>query len=165
MDRKEAIVMSSKQSISQEAQDVIARLQAPGMVDPYPLYAWLRENAPVVHSEWHDAYLVSRYADCARVFRSPHEFSSVEHDTLMELMPQSVEHQEYRALFSSLLGGKPLPYTPIRQLITALLTPDVVRYIRDGMRRIRDAVLAVMAVRWTCTTPCRCRSAGGRCRR
>jgi cytochrome P450 len=137
--------MSSKQSIAREAQDVIARLHEPGMADPYPLYTWLRENAPVVYSEWHDAYLLSRYTDCARAFRAPQQFTSDEYDTLMELMPQSVEPQAYRGLFSSLLDGKPLPYTPIRRLIGALLTPDVVRYIRDGMRRISDDVMDVVA--------------------
>ena len=129
------------QSITREAQRVIAQLHAPGTVDPYPLYTWLRDNAPVVYSERHGAYLVSRYIDCARVFRAPHEFRSVEHGTLMELMPQSAEHQPYRTLFASLIDGRPLPYTPIRRLVAALLTPDVVRYIRNGMRDIRDDVL------------------------
>lgn len=137
--------MPLKQSITREAQDVVAQLHAPGLADPYPLYAWLRENAPVVYSEWHEAYLVSRFADCERVFRAPDQFRSSEYDTLMEFMPQAVEHQEYRSLFASLLDGKPLPYTPIRQLIAALLTPDVVRYIRDGMRTIRDSVLESVA--------------------
>jgi cytochrome P450 family 114 len=137
--------MAIKYSIAREAQEVIARLQAPGLADPYPLYAWLREHAPIVYSDWHQAYLLSRYSDCARVFRTPHQFTSVEYDTLMELMPQSVVHQEYRALFSSLIGGNPLPYTPIRRLLGALLTPDVVRYIRDGMRRISQDVVDIVA--------------------
>jgi cytochrome P450 family 114 len=137
--------MPIDQSITREAQDVIAELQRPGVADPYPLYAWLRDNAPVVYSERHDAYLLSRYADCAHAFRAPDQFRSTEHDTLMELMPQSVEHHAYRMLFASLIGGRPLPYTPIRQLVATLLTPDVVRYIRDGMRRICDDVLDAAA--------------------
>jgi cytochrome P450 len=137
--------MPSQQSIDREAQNVVEQLLAPGLENPYPLYVWLRENAPVVYSERHDAYLLSRFADCERAFRSPHLFRSDEHDTLMELLPQSVEHEEYRALFSSLVRGTPLPYTPLRRLIAELLTPDVVRFIRDGMRRICDTVVDTVA--------------------
>jgi cytochrome P450 len=134
-------VIPTKRPVTTEAQDTVARLHAPGLDDPYPLYAWLRENAPVVYSEWHDAYLLSRYADCTKAFRSPDLFRNAEQDSLMELLPQAVEHQAYRMLFASLISGNPLPYTPIRRLIAALLTPDVVRYIRDGMRRISNDVL------------------------
>ncbi len=132
-------------STSKEAQDVIAQLHAPGLADPYPLYTWLRDNAPVVYSEWHDAFLLSRFADCSRVFRDSERFQTTEHDTLLEFMPQAVEHHQYRMLFASLLDGRPLPYTPVRQLIAALLTPDVVRFIRNGMRFIRDEVLDAVA--------------------
>src|SRR6266545_5788993 len=112
-DWKDVAVMPLKQSITREAQGIIAQLHAPGLADPYPLYTWLRENAPVVYSEWHEAYLVSRFADCERIFRSPEVFTTSEYDTLMEFMPQAIEQQEYRSLFASLLDGNPLPYTPI----------------------------------------------------
>lgn len=137
--------MPTKQLITREAQDVVTRLHAPGMDDPYPLYAWLRENAPVVYSKRHDAYLLSRFADCALAFRAPQLFRGIEQDSLMELIPQAAEHESYRMLFASLNSGNPLPYPPIRRLMAGLLTPDVVRYIRDGMRRIRDDVLDAVA--------------------
>src|SRR5262249_6810405 len=126
--------MPINQSTVREAQNVIAQLLAPGVKDPYPLYNWLRVNAPVVYSERHDAYLLSRWADCALAFRSPLLFRTPEHDTLMELLPQTVEYQPYRALFSSLIEGTPQPYAPLRRMLGQLLTPDVVRYIRDVMR-------------------------------
>lgn len=137
--------MSIQQSIAREAQGVVEQLLAPGLENPYPLYTWLRENAPVVYSERYNAFLLSRYADCELAFRSPQLFRSNEHDTLMELLPQSVEHQEYRTTFSSLVMGNPLPYTPLRRLIAQLLTPDVVRYIRDGMRSICNHVVDAVA--------------------
>jgi cytochrome P450 family 114 len=136
--------MAIQQSIVREAQNVIGQLLAPGLEDPYPLYAWLRENAPVVYSERHDAYLLSRYRDCELAFRAPQLFRSEENDTLLELLPQAVEHPEYRALFASLTGSA-LPYTPLRRMIAQLLTPDVVRFIRDGMRRITDGVAQAVA--------------------
>jgi cytochrome P450 len=137
--------MSVDNSTVREAQNVIAQLLAPGLKDPYPLYSWLRDNAPVVYSERHDAYLLSRFADCALAFRSPLLFRTPEHDTLMELLPQTVEYEPYRALFSSLVDGTPQPYAPLRRRLGQLLTPDVVRYIRDVMRRVSDEVLDSVA--------------------
>jgi cytochrome P450 len=137
--------MPIDQSTVREAQNVIGQLLAPGVKDPYPLYSWLRDNAPVVYSERHDAYLLSRFADCTLAFRSPLLFRTPEHDTLMELLPQTVEYQPYRALFSSLVGGVPEPYGPLRRNLGRLLTPDAVRYIRDVMRQVSDGVLDSLA--------------------
>lgn len=40
--------------------------------DPYPLCAELREAAPVSWSEEQQTFLVTRYADCLSILRSPH---------------------------------------------------------------------------------------------
>src|SRR5213078_2303848 len=40
--RKDLSAMAIQQSIVREAQSVIGQLLAPGLEDPYPLYAWLR---------------------------------------------------------------------------------------------------------------------------
>jgi len=37
--------------------------------DPYPTYAWLRDEDPVYHSERHGFYAVSRFADVEAVSR------------------------------------------------------------------------------------------------
>lgn len=49
----------------------------PALVEnPYPVYARLRREAPVLHVPDPDMWLVSRYADVVRVLRDPVTFSS-----------------------------------------------------------------------------------------
>lgn len=45
--------------------------------DPFPYFAYLRREAPVLWVEQLQAYLVSRYEDVARVARKPELFSSI----------------------------------------------------------------------------------------
>src|SRR4051812_10003415 len=44
--------------------------------DPYPVYARLREEAPVFWSDGQQQWLVSRLADCKAVLRDTANFSS-----------------------------------------------------------------------------------------
>ena len=45
-------------------------------VDPYPLYRWLRDEAPVHHLDEPDLWVVTRYEHCTEVLRDPTTFSS-----------------------------------------------------------------------------------------
>lgn len=44
--------------------------------DPYPVYRELRDRAPVHYAPESDAYVITRYADVERVFKTPEIFSS-----------------------------------------------------------------------------------------
>ncbi|MET8648986.1 cytochrome P450 [Nocardia aurea] len=46
------------------------------IADPYPHYAWLREQAPVYHSTAPDLWILSRYDDVATAVRDASRFSS-----------------------------------------------------------------------------------------
>lgn len=48
------------------------------MHDPYPYYAWLRENAPLFHDEVNGFWVISRYADVQWALRDHEVFSSTE---------------------------------------------------------------------------------------
>ena len=50
--------------------------RAPEFGDPYPGYAWLRENDPVHWSESLRAWVITRYDDMREVFDRPTRFSS-----------------------------------------------------------------------------------------
>jgi cytochrome P450 len=51
----------------------------PEMIDdPYPAYAWLRENAPVHHVASEDIWTLSRYEDIAEAVRDDRVFSNEE---------------------------------------------------------------------------------------
>ena len=42
--------------------------------DPYPTYAWLRENAPVFHDEARQVWGISRYADIVAIGKNPRDW-------------------------------------------------------------------------------------------
>jgi cytochrome P450 len=44
--------------------------------DPYPIYARLREEAPLYRNDDHDFWALSRYADVNAAFRDTARFSS-----------------------------------------------------------------------------------------
>jgi cytochrome P450 len=51
-------------------------LHPPDWQNPYPMYARLREEAPVHFAEQTGTWCISRYADVSRVMRDPQTFSS-----------------------------------------------------------------------------------------
>ena len=43
--------------------------------NPYPIYAWLRKNAPIAYLPNVGAWYVSRYEDIQRILTDPDNFS------------------------------------------------------------------------------------------
>ena len=107
-----------------------ALLVAPGFVaDPYPVYALLREHAPVHWSEVWGAWLVSRYDDCAAVLRDPVRFSSAGRITAMlDRLPAAVrgEFADLDANFAiGMPNTDPPDHTRVRALVNRAFTPRV----------------------------------------
>src|SRR4029450_7762706 len=44
--------------------------------DPYPVFAWMREHAPLYRNEKRDFWALSRYADVSAALRDPARYSS-----------------------------------------------------------------------------------------
>jgi cytochrome P450 len=102
--------------------------------DPYPAYAWLRENEPV---HWHDAgsfWALSRHADIAAVSRDPAAYVSSRGVLLVDrdrpiLAAQSIlyldppSHVRYRRIVAPMFTGKAVLAIEarIRELTRSLL--------------------------------------------
>ncbi|HEX4419845.1 MAG TPA: cytochrome P450 [Kofleriaceae bacterium] len=94
--------------------------------DPYPLYARLRAEAPVVEHRPSGAWIVSRYDDAVAVLKDPAVFSS------------SVMATADRAL----LGADPPAHTRVRRLVSASFSPARAAAL-DGLARATcDQLLA-----------------------
>jgi hypothetical protein len=109
--------------------------------DPYPVYAWMRDHAPVYRNEERDFWALSRHADVQAALKDPGRFSnrygiSLEPElwgphapkTSFFLAMDPPDHGLYRGLVSSV-------FTPRR---IAAMEPRVRQLARDRLEPLRD---------------------------
>lgn len=102
-------------------------------VDPYPLYARLRETAPVHHNEDLDIWALSRHADVDAALRNPAMFSSANGPLLDSAIwgPDAHKVMSFNAM-------DPPEHGRLRALVSKVFTPA--RRITGLEPRIRDIV-------------------------
>lgn len=126
---------------STDQADVLGRLMSDeGRADPYPIYAWLREHAPVYRGAF-GAVLLSRYEDCVHVLKNAQLFRGADEDELAQVFPQATTHPAFAALVTSLVGSNPPKHTRLRQLVGRDFTPRRVAGLQDGIERFVDRLL------------------------
>lgn len=112
--------------------------------DPYPSFAMLREEAPCVHLERYDVWLVSRYEDVAAVLRDWETFSSMQGAGL-----QPVATPEEGGV---ILSTDPPDHTRIRRAVARDFTPRAINalepHVRDLVGRAMEFALAEGNVDW-----------------
>lgn len=109
--------------------------------DPYPVYAWMRRNAPLYRNEKRDFWALSRHADVVAALKDPGLYSnrngiSLESElwgphavkTSFFLAMDPPDHKAYRGLVSQ-------AFTPRR--VTAL-EPRIRELARARLRLLRD---------------------------
>ncbi len=127
--------------------DVLARLASDeGRADPYPIYAWLREHAPVYRGAF-GAVLLSRYDDCAFVLKNTQLFRGADEAELAEVFPQATTHPAFAALVTSLVGSSPPKHTRLRHLVGRDFTPRRVAGLQASVERFVDRLLDEVAAR------------------
>lgn len=114
--------------------------------DPYPVYAQLRETAPIYWSEAWGTWLVTRYADVVRVLSDSDAFSSAGRVRyLLDQLPP--EGDEFRRVLAAhydvgLAHTDPPAHTRLRRLLSRGFTPRMVAAWRD---RIEATVAELVA--------------------
>ncbi len=98
--------------------------------NPYPYYAWLRENHPVYFNEQTGFWTVSRYADVVAVLRNTEAFSSAhgigpEHDTDIPMM----------------ITQDPPIHTRLRGLVSKAFTPRMINQNATRVQQIVDELI------------------------
>lgn len=83
-------------------------------LDPYPIYAELRDDYPIHYHAGMESYVLARYADCADAFKNP-AFTSDNYAWQLEpvhgktiLQMEGTEHSRHRALLNPFFRGKGL---------------------------------------------------------
>ncbi|MDO9360640.1 MAG: cytochrome P450 [Polaromonas sp.] len=113
-------------------------LPADFYANPYPVYAWLRENEPVRRMP-DGSYFLTRYADAVAVYRDAQTFSS---DKKVEFTPKYgegaplLEHHT-----TSLVFNDPPLHTRVRKLIMGALTRRAIADMEPGLITLVDGLL------------------------
>ena len=106
--------------------------------DPYPLYRWLRDEAPVHHLDEPDLWVVSRYDHCSEVLRDPTTFSS-KLGMRMAFGPVS-QRSGFDGGFEStddlrvLIATDPPDHVRLRRLLSRPFTPREIGLHEDWIR-------------------------------
>jgi len=109
--------------------------------DPYPVYARLRDTAPLYRNDELDFWALSRHEDVVAVFRDPARFSSANG---VSIEPSAWGSHAHRTM--SFLALDPPKHTRMRALVSKGFTPRRVRDLEHSIttltRRYLDAALA-----------------------
>lgn len=101
--------------------------------DPYPIYARLREEAPVYHNEKLGFWALSRFEDCWDAHLDWETFSSAHGPTLEKVETPPIP---------MMIIMDPPQHTRLRQLISKVFTPRRVAELEPTVRRITRDRLA-----------------------
>ena len=116
-------------------------------VDPYPLYAWLREFDPIRWDETVDAWVVTRYADVAALLNDPRFIRGNPSDRDAALARRLADEGRpellhvYRLVDSMMLFSDPPRHTRLRALANRAFTPRVVETMRPHIQDIVNGLL------------------------
>ncbi|MFZ3452246.1 cytochrome P450 [Arthrobacter sp. 7Tela_A1] len=106
------------------------------LVDPYPTYAALREQAGVVYLPKNDVYALTRYDLIREVLGDPETFSS----TTLGFNPMVNE-----ALQGTSLASDPPVHTQLRAVLSENLTPRALRGLKVVIDEKADTLVAELA--------------------
>jgi hypothetical protein len=121
----------------------IKRLEPRFLDDPYPLYRALREHDPV-HRMLDGSYFLSRYDDCAAVYRDAATWSS---DKKVDFRPNFAESLLYEHHTTSLVFNDPPYHTRVRKLLAPAFTPRALKALQPRVEALVDRLLDAAAER------------------
>ena len=104
--------------------------------NPHPVWARLREEAPVYYNERLDFYALSRFDDVLRAHLDPETFSSA-HSTVLEMM--SEEPDEFMKDFMIFMD--PPVHTRYRKLVSRAFTPRHISALEPRVRALTGRFL------------------------
>lgn len=99
------------------------------VADPYPIYARLRDEAPLYHNERYDFWALSRHADVEKALSDWETFSNSRSD-ILELVKSDFDMPPGVMMFED-----PPMHTLLRGLMSRVFTPRRMAEIEDQIRR------------------------------
>ncbi|WP_437774978.1 cytochrome P450 [Sorangium sp. So ce1097] len=111
------------------------------MQNPYPVYAELRDKAPVCQVEPGGFWAVSRYDDVVYVLKHPELFSSDTYAARQSTQDERLQREPLAASDVSLLMSDPPVHTRVRQLVSGAFTPRAIARLEQRVREITTEYL------------------------
>ena len=121
----------------------IKRLEPRFLDDPYPLYRALRDHDPI-HRMPDGSYFLSRYEDCAAVYRDVASWSS---DKKIDFRPNFGDSLLYEHHTTSLVFNDPPYHTRVRKLLAPAFTPRALKALQSRVEALVDRLLDAAAER------------------
>jgi cytochrome P450 len=115
----------------------LKRLDAAFLEDPFPVYRALREHDPV-HRMPDGSYFLSRYDDCAAVYRDQGTWSS---DKTVDFRPNLGESPLYEHHTTSLVFNDPPYHSRVRKLLAPAFTPRALMALQPRIEALVDRLL------------------------
>ncbi|MBM7170585.1 cytochrome P450 [Streptomyces sp. G44] len=120
--------------------------------DPYPAYAWLRENSPVHRTTLPsgvEAWLVTRYADARQALADQRlSKNPAHHDEPAHAKGKTGIPGERKAeLMTHLLNIDPPDHTRLRRLVSKAFTPRRVAEFAPRVQELTDGLIDAFAAR------------------
>ncbi|ATL28314.1 cytochrome P450 family protein [Streptomyces formicae] len=118
--------------------------------DPYPAYAWLRENSPVHRTTLPsgvDAWLVTRYADAKQALADQRlSKNPAHHDEPAHAKSKTgIPGERGANLMTHLLNIDPPDHTRLRRLVSKAFTPRRVAEFAPRVQELTDAFIDAFA--------------------
>ncbi len=115
------------------------------IADPYPVYAEMRERAPIWYHEPTDHWLVSRFADVNALLRD-RRFGRTYHHIATHAEMGRPEDPDWHGPFwhlirSGILDMEPPDHTRVRSLVSKAFTPRMVEGMRERIQRMMDGLV------------------------
>jgi cytochrome P450 len=115
----------------------LKRLDAAFLADPFPIYRALREHDPV-HRMPDGSYFLSRYDDCAAVYRDPETWSS---DKKVDFRPNFGTSSLYEHHTTSLVFNDPPYHSRVRKLLAPAFAPRALTALRPRIEALVGRLL------------------------
>ncbi|MGJ4906235.1 cytochrome P450 [Bradyrhizobium sp. HKCCYLS2058] len=112
--------------------------------DPYPAHQEMREAGPVVHLDAWNVYGVARYAEVYAVLNDPQTFCSSRGVGLSDF----AKEKPWRPP-SLILEADPPAHTRTRAVLSKVLSPAVMKRLRDGFMAAAEARIDELVARGT----------------
>jgi cytochrome P450 len=133
--------MSTAPDISADRRAALAfdlkRLDTAFLADPFPLYRALREHDPI-HRMADGSYFLSRYDDCATVYRDPDTWSS---DKKHDFRPNFGDSLLYEHHTTSLVFNDPPYHNRVRKLLAPAFAPRALAALQPRIETLVDRLI------------------------